>query len=267
MEIFTYAILFLIGIFFGSFFTLAVYRIPKGENILYKHSYCPNCNHKLGLLDLIPVLSYLLLRGKCRYCKEKVRIRYLLLEVLSGLVFVVYGYSVNFNILNLNINEYINMFFVALYLVGIFIIAGIDKEKKQIQSSVLWYEIFIAIAYMIYICTLNIKNAYIYVIYLAVLSLAILLDVISLRRTAKYNYWIKILILLIAMLMFNNIEVIVFTIAISLVLVCIYKMFIVLKQKLHKLKQKDNPKNTGFPYGFVICISNIISIFIVNLLK
>ena len=40
MEIFTYAVLFLIGIFFGSFFTLAVYRIPRGENILYKHSYC-----------------------------------------------------------------------------------------------------------------------------------------------------------------------------------------------------------------------------------
>ena len=61
-------ILFLIGAYMGSFFTLATYRIPKNENITYKHSYCPNCNHKLGLFDLFPILSYALLKGKCRYC-------------------------------------------------------------------------------------------------------------------------------------------------------------------------------------------------------
>ena len=51
----------LLGIFFGSFFTLAVYRIPRKEDILIKHSYCPNCNHKLGFFDLFPVLSYIFL--------------------------------------------------------------------------------------------------------------------------------------------------------------------------------------------------------------
>ena len=59
MEYYIYAIIFLIGAFFGSFFTLAVYRIPKKEDILVKHSYCPNCNHKLGLLDLFPIFSYI----------------------------------------------------------------------------------------------------------------------------------------------------------------------------------------------------------------
>ena len=52
-------ILFIMGIYFGSFFTLATYRLPKKENITNKHSYCPNFNHKLGLFDLIPIFSYI----------------------------------------------------------------------------------------------------------------------------------------------------------------------------------------------------------------
>lgn len=83
MNLFLDSMIFIMGTFFGSFFTLAVYRIPLKKDITHEHSFCPNCNHKLGVLDLIPVFSYLFLQGKCRYCGEKVRIRYLLLEVLD----------------------------------------------------------------------------------------------------------------------------------------------------------------------------------------
>ena len=79
-----YILLFIIGTLFGSFYTLAVYRIPKKQDITHTHSYCPNCNHKLGILDLIPVLSYIMLKGKCRYCEQKIRPRYLILEIISG---------------------------------------------------------------------------------------------------------------------------------------------------------------------------------------
>jgi len=267
MDIFTYTVLFLIGIFFGSFFTLAVYRIPNGENILYKHSYCPKCNHKLGFLDLIPVFSYLFIRGKCRYCHEKVRIRYFLLEILSGIVFVLYGYSIKLNIIFCDINTCISLLFMSLYIVGIFIIAGIDKERKQIQNSVLWYQIFIIIAYMIYICTLDIKNAYIYVIYLAILILTILLDVILLRKSTQSNYWMKLLILLIGMLIFNGMTIMILTIVISLLSVLAYNTLKIIKQKIHKFKQKDNPKNTKLPIGFILCVSNIISVLIINILE
>ena len=102
MEIFLYAIIFITGCFFGSFFTLAVYRIPRKEDILIKHSYCPNCNHKLGFLDLFPVLSYIFLGGKCRYCKNKIRPRYLLLEIFSGITFVLYTISLNYNLISIS---------------------------------------------------------------------------------------------------------------------------------------------------------------------
>ena len=88
IELIIYIAIFITGIMFGSFFTLAVYRIPRKENITYVRSHCTSCNHKLGFLDLIPIFSYIFLGGKCRYCGEKIRIRYLLLEIFSGLVFL-----------------------------------------------------------------------------------------------------------------------------------------------------------------------------------
>ena len=102
MDIFVYILLFIIGTLFGSFYTLAVYRIPKRQDITHTHSYCPKCNHKLGFFDLIPIFSYVLLRGKCRYCKEKIRPRYLLLEALSGTLFVSVGFLMGLTIETLN---------------------------------------------------------------------------------------------------------------------------------------------------------------------
>ena len=84
MDIVLYILIFIMGTVFGSFFTLATYRIPRKQDITHTRSYCPNCEHKLGFLDMIPVLSYIFLRGKCRYCKQKISPRYLILEILSG---------------------------------------------------------------------------------------------------------------------------------------------------------------------------------------
>ena len=63
METIIYIIIFLIGAMFGSFFTLAVYRIPRREDITHTRSYCPKCNHKLGFFDMFPILSYIILYG------------------------------------------------------------------------------------------------------------------------------------------------------------------------------------------------------------
>ena len=128
MNIFLYAIIFIIGTVFGSFYTLAVYRIPKNIDIIKKHSYCPNCNNKLGFFELIPVLSYIFLGGKCKHCKEKIRPRYLILEILSGFSFVMLAQYLDINIYTLNIYSIINYFFAILYFTAIILIVGIDKE-------------------------------------------------------------------------------------------------------------------------------------------
>ena len=76
------------GITFGSFYTLAVYRIPKKQDITHTHSYCPNCNHKLGALELVPIFSYIFQGGKCKHCKEKISVFYPIFEFITGVLFV-----------------------------------------------------------------------------------------------------------------------------------------------------------------------------------
>ncbi|MBO5142597.1 MAG: prepilin peptidase [Clostridia bacterium] len=132
------------GTVFGSFFTLAVHRIPKKEDITHERSYCPKCNHKLNFLDLIPVFSYIFLGGKCRYCKAKIRPRYLILEICSGLVFLMLGLSYGIN-MNTTIIEFVSFALLILFLCAVFIIAGIDKEKYIIPNGVIIYGLFISI--------------------------------------------------------------------------------------------------------------------------
>ena len=75
-------------------------RLPKEESIVYPASHCVHCKHELKLMDLIPVLSFVFLKGRCRYCREKISIRYVLVELLTGIVagftFYWYGFSIDF---------------------------------------------------------------------------------------------------------------------------------------------------------------------------
>ena len=88
---------FIIGTIFGSFYNVVGYRVPKGESLLYPSSHCTKCGHKLTPLELIPILSFLLLGGKCKECKNKISWFYPVFEFLSGILFmlsyIVFGFS------------------------------------------------------------------------------------------------------------------------------------------------------------------------------
>ena len=77
-----------LGAVFGSFINCAAWRIAHGENFLKGRSHCAECGHELKALDLIPVLSYVFLKGKCRYCGKKISPRYVLTELLLAAAFV-----------------------------------------------------------------------------------------------------------------------------------------------------------------------------------
>ena len=80
-------LIFLIGLFIGSFLEVLADRIPRKENVIKGRSHCEKCKKELGILDLIPVISYLFLKGKCRYCKTKLSVFYPISEIATGLVF------------------------------------------------------------------------------------------------------------------------------------------------------------------------------------
>jgi leader peptidase (prepilin peptidase)/N-methyltransferase len=94
------ASVFILGSILGSFLNVCIYRLPRGESIFLPPSCCPQCGQRIKLWDNIPILSYLLLRGKCRACKGRISFRYPLVEFLTGsllaLIYFTYGPNLPF---------------------------------------------------------------------------------------------------------------------------------------------------------------------------
>jgi leader peptidase (prepilin peptidase)/N-methyltransferase len=79
--------LLLLGLMVGSFLNVCIVRIPLTESVVFPHSHCPHCGSAIKPYDNVPVFSYLLLRGKCRFCQQKISWQYPVVEVLTGLTF------------------------------------------------------------------------------------------------------------------------------------------------------------------------------------
>ena len=90
-DIYIYALAGILGAVFGSFINCFAWRIANGEKVTKGRSHCPVCGHELGALDLIPIISYIALKGKCRFCGARISPRYPAVELLTGgLFFVTY---------------------------------------------------------------------------------------------------------------------------------------------------------------------------------
>src|SRR6056297_2557116 len=92
-----YTIIFITGLIIGSFFNVVIYRLPRGESVITPPSHCPSCNKRLKAVDLIPVLSYIIYRGKCRYCGAKISLQYPSVELLTAILYLLtyikFGFS------------------------------------------------------------------------------------------------------------------------------------------------------------------------------
>jgi len=80
-------IIFLFGLVFGSFANVCIFRLPKGKSIVKPPSYCPSCGKNILWYDNIPLISYIVLKGKCRFCKKPISPRYFIVELITGLLF------------------------------------------------------------------------------------------------------------------------------------------------------------------------------------
>lgn len=267
MNIFLYIIIFIIGTLFGSFYTLAVYRIPKRQDIIHTHSYCPNCNHKLGLLDLFPIISYIALRGKCRYCKQKIRPRYFILEILSGILFLSFAFLIGIKFETLSLIKIIDFSFMALYLTFIILISGIDKENRKIQKGISVYGIIISIMYMIYLCIVEQTNIYRYAIYLGIYIIILILDTITLKKFAVSNYTIGILLMIITMIIFTNEYIVATSIILTLLAIAIYILEYKAREIHKRKKQEEAQIAKKISIGFYLGASNIIVLILALLIN
>ncbi len=82
-------LVFTLGLIVGSFLNVCIFRIPQGQSIVWPHSYCPSCREPLRWYHNIPVISFLFLRGRCSFCKHPISYRYPLVELTTGVLFLV----------------------------------------------------------------------------------------------------------------------------------------------------------------------------------
>ena len=125
LTIFLYIVIFLYGIVIGSFLNVLIFRIPKKENIV-QSSHCMNCGRKLGWRDMVPVFSYIILRGRCRQCGARISIQYPLIEALNGVLYVVVFMAGGFTFSSV---------LYCLMTSALIVIAVIDERTYQIPVS------------------------------------------------------------------------------------------------------------------------------------
>ncbi|MBA7573124.1 Type 4 prepilin-like proteins leader peptide-processing enzyme [subsurface metagenome] len=128
----------LLGLFVGSFLNVCIDRLPRRQSIIHPRSHCAACNRKLGNLDVIPIFSYLWLRGRCRYCQAPIPIRLPIVEGMTGLLFALLYWK-----FGLGLELGISLVYTCLLTV-IFVI---DLENQLVLDKVIYPGMALALAF------------------------------------------------------------------------------------------------------------------------
>lgn len=143
--------IFIVGLIVSSFLNICIYRIPKGLKLLSPPSRCTSCGTKLKIYDMLPIVSWIFLSGRCRYCKSKIPARNILVELLTGTLFVIV-------FMDIGIRIYL---IPALILTSIFIIVTfIDIETQTIPNGIVLFGFIVAIIFVALSIVPNINGTY-----------------------------------------------------------------------------------------------------------
>jgi leader peptidase (prepilin peptidase)/N-methyltransferase len=129
LAIFAYVCLGAFGLIFGSFANVLIWRVPRGESIVSPGSRCPSCGHDIRWYDNVPVLSWLLLRGRCRDCGEPIAWRYPAVELASGALWLLAGWRFG---LSWPVPLAVAFFFLLL------VLSVIDMEHRRLPTSLIY---------------------------------------------------------------------------------------------------------------------------------
>jgi prepilin signal peptidase PulO-like enzyme (type II secretory pathway) len=143
MEILIYFSIFLLGLVVGSFLNCIIYRLETSQSFLRGRSFCPHCRHILSWQDLIPLLSFFILKGKCRYCRKPISFQYPLVELATGLIFLL---IFHFQLIS-TLSQFITtlyLFIISSFLIIIFVY---DLKHYIILDKVIYPAIGIAALY------------------------------------------------------------------------------------------------------------------------
>ena len=135
--------IFITGLVIGSFLNVVILRTLSNESIVFPGSKCPKCQNPLKWWHNIPVFSYIFLRGKCAFCKEKISIQYPIVEFLTGIIFTGFGYLYLNTMFNSNESVPILtlMFIVSVIASSLFIVISGTDFKEMLVSDIHTYSL------------------------------------------------------------------------------------------------------------------------------
>jgi prepilin signal peptidase PulO-like enzyme (type II secretory pathway) len=139
---------FVLGTICGSFLNCVIYRLEVSKSFLKGRSYCPHCKHILDWRDLIPIFSFFILRGKCRYCHKPISLQYPLVELATGLLFVFTTY--NLQPITYNLKILLNLGYQLLVVSCLVIIFVYDLKHYIIPDKVIYPVIAITFIYQLF---------------------------------------------------------------------------------------------------------------------
>lgn len=132
---------FVLGAVIGSFLNVCIYRLPRNQSIIFPASHCPNCQKPIAWYDNIPLLSYLLLLGKCRSCQQPISLRYPAVELLNGILYLMTLTLFGFGILDFG------FYFTAYFVSALIVIAFSDLETEIVPDQPIFLGIILGIIY------------------------------------------------------------------------------------------------------------------------
>lgn len=237
-----YVLIFLLGTIIGSFLNVCIYRIPKGQSIIYPPSHCPNCSTPLKWYNLIPIFSFILQRGRCTYCGEKISLQYPIVESINGLLYIAL-----YNKLGLTMD----IIFYGIIFSILIVITFIDLKYMIIPDSLnigllilgLIYRIF---RYNIYNIPINIINS----ILALIVPSGVFMLIILISKGGMGGGDMKLIGVLGFILGLKEITL---TMFLSFLLGAIISIFLL----LFNIKGKKDP----IPFGPFICLAFMITVF------
>ena len=243
MEYIIKLYIFIIGITFGSFFNVCIFRIPNNQSISNPPSHCYNCNTRLKSLDLVPILSWTFLKGKCRHCGQNISIRYPLIELLTGILFVLI-----YNVYGLDIIT-INYLVLTSLLI---IITFIDIDHYIIPNGIIIFGSIFALLFNLTGQGIGLKDSILgAVICGGVMLILIHLIELIVKKEVMGGGDIK----LFAMIgLFLGLQGGLLTIMISIYVGAIYGIIIIVVSKIRKKEY-----NSMIPYGPFIAVGALIT--------
>lgn len=129
-------IVFILGLCVGSFLNVLIYRLPRGLKFVKGRSFCPECKRKINWFNNVPLISFILLKGRCRYCHSPISLRYPVVELLTGVLFVLGAFSQLGNLSHLSHLSWTETILTWVLFSALVVIFFIDLEHQIIPDEV-----------------------------------------------------------------------------------------------------------------------------------